>query len=132
MDLIRNMSIPIETILGRLIDRVSTDIPLFNNYVPQLNNYMTKTNDGYLFEYPVPGLSKDEVNVKVKGHNMYITGTRSNNKSILTKVYKYECILPEDAELSSLSAKVMNGVLYITLSKKRSEDSESTINIEIN
>ena len=113
---------PIEMFLGRLIDRVTTEIPLFNSYI-------TTTDDRYHYEYPIPGSTKNDVKIKVKGRYINIVCTRRNIDGDITKTYKYNCEIPDDGNVKDIVAKVSNGVLYVTIPKKFSDDESIDIDV---
>lgn len=118
--------------LGRMLDRVSTEIPMFNIYNTQ-STYMTITDDGYHYEYPIPGVAKTDVQLKLDGYDMMVIANKTTNENRKSSAsYKYSSTIPQDADLNSIFAKVENGMLYIDIKVKSEEDDTTVKTIEIN
>lgn len=122
----------LEYFLGRMLDRVATQIPLVNTSYSTTDECMTVTDNGYHLEYPIPGMTKQNVQVKLDGNELLITAKKENNTSkTLCSLYKYSNTLPNDADLKTIKARVENGVLYIDVDFKVVKNDEGIVNIDI-
>lgn len=123
---------------------------LFDNFFydtytegPRVNVY--EDQGEYGIEFMVPGITKDEVSVstsddntlditiKPEKHQERVKGRRwyKREYSFLGKQYSQQIYLPEDSEVSGINAKVKDGILTITIPKKKPKEPEShTISIE--
>lgn len=104
-------------------------------YTPGLNwaveDRFPKTNlyeDGDLFEIraEVPGLGKDDLNVKIQGNYLEISGTRKFSKPEKYTIHRTErdvasftrsFTLPADVDSEKVKATLENGILTLTLPK---------------
>lgn len=85
----------------------------------------------------VPGLTKDDVKVELNKDILTIYGQKkdSDKKNFLRQElrktsFARSWIIPETLDQSTVTAKVENGLLIVTL-KKKIEDKVKTINIEV-
>ena len=74
----------------------------------------------------VPGLSKDDINIKVQGNYLEISGNRSVETPDGYKVHRYETgsstfsrsfTLPDEVDAEKVEATLKDGILYLTLPK---------------
>lgn len=93
--------------------------------------------DGYEFKFQVPGVGKGEAELKIDGKTLALkTGTKYQNpagfKQIVAEFdrtdYAISVDLPEMADPKTLSAKLENGVLEVSV-KKRPETQARRIEI---
>jgi HSP20 family protein len=88
------------------------------------NHYSEKTDDGYKLEIAVPGLTKEDLKVKIiKGR----LNVKSEKENYWTSAFDKTFTLPEDADLKKVKASVENGILLVTIPV--SKDSENIIEI---
>ena len=84
----------------------------------------TKDEDGFTFEMAVPGLSKEDLAVKIVKGRLNI---KSETESKWTKEFDKTFILPEDSDAKKVKASVENGVLTVKIPLKK--DSENIIEV---
>jgi len=80
---------------------------VFGSYAPQGD--VTKTQDGWNVEIPVPGFNPDQIDVTVEDRVLTVNGKterRSFQRSIL---------LPDEIDTESIDAKVEHGMLTLGL-----------------
>jgi HSP20 family protein len=91
--------------------------------------------DRFELQLEVPGIEKENVNVKATKYSLEITGKHSEKGEEKGKKYVYSerlyrsfyrnVPLPEEIIPSRVSAKVENGILRLSLPKKNPTESES-------
>ncbi|NOX34743.1 MAG: Hsp20/alpha crystallin family protein [Deltaproteobacteria bacterium] len=122
MDLLRNR-----------MDRIFGDFDYFYDCGPGLavNGSLPRTNlyeDGDHFEVraEVPGITKDNLNVKIQGNYLEISGTRAADSPDGFKVHRTErgsntfsrsFTLPDDVDAEKAEAALKDGILYLMLPK---------------
>ena len=87
---------------------------------PGLEFYKPKENeDGYYFMLPIPGLSKDDVKVKLENNLLTISYSVDDDikSHFVYSNYQKSFTLPKNADLESVKAVVENGVLAVTIKK---------------
>jgi len=84
-----------------------------------------KTDDGYVLEIPVPGLTKKDLKVKIVKGKLNVINNEKSNKWVpsFEKVFT----LPDDSDIKNIKASVEDGILIIKIGIK--EDSENIINV---
>lgn len=66
----------------------------------------------YVFSLEIPGFKKDEIDLSVENDRLYL---KASNK---TKKWAERFVtLPEDVDVANISAKLEDGVLFVTLKK---------------
>ena len=104
----------------------TTNMPKTNATAPAINVLETETD--YTVEVAAPGLSKDdfEVNIKNDGDLTIKMEKKSDEKEqkahylrreFAYSKYEQTLILPDDVEKEHIAARVVNGVLTVTLPK---------------
>jgi len=95
------------------------------NYVsPVADIYATK--DGYHLVLDMPGVSKENFNLKIDNDELSITGKKSNGhkeyESLYNEIfysgYNRVFVLPNDVNTEKIDANYENGVLKLFLHKK--------------
>jgi HSP20 family molecular chaperone IbpA len=90
------------------------------------NSLFDETEDGYAFYIPFAGLSKDNVKINVADNRVKVT---AKGEAAGQKVeYDRSFSIPNKADVTTLEAKMENGLLSITISK-REKDKNRTINV---
>jgi len=91
------------------------------------NTHFDETEDGYNFHVPFAGLSKDNVKVKVADNRikLEVKGEVAGQKVEYDRSYS----VPNKADITTLEAKMENGLLSITISK-REKDKNRTIDVQ--
>ncbi|MFX1257104.1 MAG: Hsp20/alpha crystallin family protein [Promethearchaeota archaeon] len=107
----------------------------------QIPYNLEETEEGYLIIVPLPGRSKEDINVSLIGNSLNIKAAkpkevkeekRTENKSkgrldsFLRNSFTFidvdmDIVLPADADLDSIKSAIVNGVLKIKLGKKPSK-----------
>ena len=96
----------------------------FDQTTPRINLY--ETGDNFEIRAEVPGLEKDDLNVKIQGNYLEITGERGSDTPEGYKIHKTErgvgpfsrsLTLPADVDATKVEATLKNGVIYLTLPK---------------
>lgn len=91
------------------------------------NTHFNETEEGYSFYLALAGLNKDDVKVNVVDD--YI-GVHAKGTSAEREVeYKKSFSIPTKADKETLEAKMENGMLSITISK-REKDKNKTVEIK--
>ena len=104
----------------------TTNMPKTNATAPAINVLETETD--YTVEVAAPGLSKDdfEVNINNDGDLTIKMEKKSDEKEqkahylrreFAYSKYEQTLILPDDVEKEHIAARVVNGVLTVTLTK---------------
>jgi HSP20 family protein len=91
---------------------------------PRTNFY--ENGDSFEIRVEVPGLGKDDINVKIQGNYLEISGVRVSDGPEGYKIHKTErgtgsflrsFTLPADVDASRVGATLKDGVLYLSLPK---------------
>ncbi|CCK79844.1 MULTISPECIES: Hsp20/alpha crystallin family protein [Desulfobacula] len=91
---------------------------------PRTNLY--ENGDNFEIRAEVPGLEKEDLNVKIQGNYLEISGTRGSDAPEGYKTHKTErgvgsfsrsFTLPSDVDSTKVEATLKNGVLYLILPK---------------
>lgn len=99
---------------------------------------MYQTPDSYVMFLDMPGVTRENLKIKVVDDTLIIQGNFEIHVSkddeilfneLMRGEYKREFILPGDVDKNKIEAKLVNGVLILTLGKK--EESRE-IEIKIN
>eukprot|EP00475_Leptophrys_vorax_P019540 TRINITY_DN2675_c0_g2_i2.p1 TRINITY_DN2675_c0_g2~~TRINITY_DN2675_c0_g2_i2.p1 ORF type:complete len:264 (-),score=24.78 TRINITY_DN2675_c0_g2_i2:217-1008(-) len=97
-----------------------------------------ESKDGYHLRIDMPGLSKDEVSVKLQDGSLTIKGEHKSEEkrdegeeggiwdSRIAKSYQTTLALPDNILEQDIRAEMKNGVLTVTLRKKEAEQPTST------
>eukprot|EP00899_Mesostigma_viride_P022966 jgi/Mesvir1/3854/Mv19818-RA.1 len=98
--------------------------------------------DSYVFHADLPGMRKEDVKVQLKeGRMLSISGER--NREEVEENEKYHLVerssgrfermfkLPQNADISKIGAKCVDGVLTITVPKRPQEERPKTTDIAI-
>lgn len=91
---------------------------------PRTNLY--ENQDHFEIRTEVPGLSKEDLSVKIQGNYLEISGTRGSDAPEGFRCHKTErgtgsfsrsFTLPADVDAAKVEASLKDGVLYLTLPK---------------
>jgi HSP20 family protein len=133
--------------MGRKLDELNEefDYPLWPSMLtspPQFPAIDVKEEDNqYLVIADLPGLSKEEVNVMVGDGILDISAkrqqeTEEEKEGYVRKERGYysfhrRLALPEDADEEGVDAKLEDGVLKLSIAKKKKEEKESKKKVEV-
>jgi len=107
-------------------DNLGGDEEWAKSWSPDNNSLFDETEDGYAFYIPFAGLSKDNVKINVADNRVKVT---AKGEAAGQKVeYDRSFSIPNKADVTTLEAKMENGLLDITISKKE-KDKNRTINV---
>jgi len=123
------------TIIPYTVKRVLPGAGLGVWVVPMLRTDIRETDDAYLLETEMPGVKKDDIELICEGDVLTIAVKASEPENadgyvMRERIYgemKRGFIL-KNIDGSTISAKLENGVLFVTLPKKKRESGR--INIE--
>lgn len=87
-----------------------------------LDSYKFRTtvdeqDDAYTVTAQVPGLSKDDISIKIEDGTILIEGSRQVTKDMESSIHK-EFSIGRDIDELKASAEVKDGILTLTLPKK--------------
>lgn len=91
---------------------------------PRTNLY--EKGDHFEIQAEVPGLEKEDLNVRIQGNYLEISGTRKSDSPDGYKVHRTErgtgsfsrsFTLPADVDAAKAQAALKDGILYLTLPK---------------
>ncbi len=127
---------------------------LFNRYLKELDVVtakgkanmekarvnIKKVRNGYEYAIEVPGVDKEDITVNIIGNIMEVKATKQKSKKNEKKNYLYQEFsteeyyrampLPEDADPKKVKAKYENGVLKITIGRKKRKEISKKVKIE--
>jgi HSP20 family protein len=96
------------------------------NFTPSCE--VEETSKEYLFNFEVPGMKEDELNVEIKNQMLIVSGERKKAEERSEKTFHYSersygrfersFTLPEDVDLSKIEAKHDRGILTVVATKK--------------
>ncbi len=100
-----------------------------NDFYPRID--ISENDKEYYIEFDLPGLKKEEIQVKIEGRALIIYGKKENiheeqgrNFYIRERAYgefSRSINLPENADIEKIEALFNNGVLQLRLNKQQSE-----------
>lgn len=96
------------------------------NFAPRAD--VIENDREYLFQFDLPGVSKEDVKISLNGSELSVTGARKSELKTETKKWhreervfgKFERIfvLPETADTEAVNAEFKDGVLTVSVAKK--------------
>lgn len=95
----------------------------FNNYFQQNSpSSVWEDETTYNIEVEVPGFSQEDLDIKLEGNLLAITGTRSQSDSRRTSrsSVSYSYTVPRYVRLEEMNANLTNGLLSISAPKDES------------
>ena len=99
------------------------------------------TDDQYLINIEIPGVAKEDVDIRVDGNTLTISGEKKQEKK--EEKEHYHCIerrygsfertltLPQDANVDNIDAKFKDGVLTVSIKRKAVSAPKETRKIEV-
>ncbi len=127
----------IQDLVGEIVEGVRAFTPKAVVKFPRYD--LVETEDHYLLQFDLPGLSRDELEINTQGDEVVISGDRKR-PALATgeQVRKTERLfghfrravrLPSDVDISGVSARLADGILTMTL-PKRGDTSGRKVNID--
>jgi HSP20 family protein len=87
---------------------------------------VSETDDAYVVAAELPGVTKDQISVRLQDRELVITGEvtdrprgRRHRSSRRTGRFEYRAILPGDVKPDGVSAQLADGVLTVTVPKSQ-------------
>lgn len=118
------------SVLIREIDGVLSAMnSIYSNL--ETESYMhnvSSTEDSYVLQVPLVGISKEDLSVEVKDNVLYVSA-KTKIKSLFSRDYKKTFQLHKDANLDTISAKLENGLLTVTVDKIKPVKKTVSVNI---
>ncbi len=123
--------IPQKTLLDdvwSLLDDVNIERPGANgaNFLPVAVD-VKETKDNFVFAFDIPGISKDDISIDIKGNQLTVSGERNHEEKLEDEqVYRIERSygkfsrsfeLPDGVDFDQVQAGYENGVLKIAVPK---------------
>lgn len=120
-------------LLRRRLDRLYSDVDRSADYYPRLpfagntlRTNLLENGDMLEIRAEVPGVSKDDLTIKVQGNYLEISGNRSadapegynvHRRERRTTTFSRSFTLPADIDTDKVDATLKNGILYLYLPK---------------
>lgn len=103
-------------VLRRPIELFLSD---FNNYFQQTSpSSVCEDDNTYYIEVEVPGLSRQDLDIKLEGQLLTVSGTRAQKGFQRSfKSFSYSYTIPRYVKLDELTADLSDGLLSITAPK---------------
>lgn len=107
-----------------LIDNLDS---LFASSIAQTYSFTSEqTEDEIIVTGTVPGYSKSDISLEIKGKDLVIEGTAKENQKDFRKVYK----LSEKLDVENITASCSNGILTVIIPRIISEVFHKTIKVK--
>lgn len=120
-------------VINELLNTSVGDVLTHKNvdYTTPLVNVVEHKSE-YILQMMVPSLSKSDVNISIDKNVLSISADKKDETEAKFKirefkygVFKRSFKLPETVDASNISAKLEDGVLFLTLNKKAKKDLEA-------
>ena len=107
-------------------DRSSLSSPAFTLRSNSPRTNLLESGDSFEVQAEVPGISKDDLNIKIQGNYLEISGKRAMDTPEGYKVHRNErgsstfsrsFTLPNDVDAEKAEASLKDGILYLKLPK---------------
>ena len=108
---------------------------------PAIN--IMETEDDYRVEVAAPGMTKNDINIRIDEDNQLIVSMEKKEEQkddkrgrYLRREFSYShfqqtMILPDNVETGKIEAKVEHGVLTVVIPKKKMEEKKASKQIEV-
>ena len=136
-------SISIGEIKRMIVDLLSLtkELPYFSDsFFEKLYNGLDETMGGidkslnkdetaYIYTLSLPGISKEDISIKVyeeKNYDLLTIKILKDSQYVYKKIFNV--ILPEDSDISNITSSLKNGILTIMVPRKEKEYKNIVIN----
>jgi HSP20 family protein len=108
----------------------------FNPLLFNLSRYYDDENfknydSHYEYQLVIPGVDKSDINIFIEKNNINIEHKPSDNKNnFVMEGFIRSLIIPENANITKINAKLENGILSILIPKINQEAEKRSIKIE--
>ncbi len=127
----------VNTIINTIGEQTASEQEVVD-FRPKVNT--RETEDNYHIEVELPGVKKEDVDIKVDGNVLTISGERNVREEVKDEDYhKVESryglfsrsfTLPERVDTSNIEAEFINGILEIAIPKLKIDTSSKKIEIK--
>ncbi len=127
----------VNTIINTIGEQTASEQEVVD-FRPKVNT--RETDDNYHIEVELPGVKKENVDIKVDGNVLTISGERNVREEVKDEDYhKVESryglfsrsfTLPERVDTSNIEAEFINGILEISIPKLKIDTSSKKIEIK--
>ena len=127
----------VNTIINTIGEQAASEQEVVD-FRPKVNT--RETEDNYHIEVELPGVKKEDVDIKVDGNVLTISGERNVREEVKDEDYhKVESryglfsrsfTLPERVDTSNIEAEFINGILEIAIPKLKIDTSSKKIEIK--
>lgn len=111
--------------MARLLDTMALPDGTWPGGAMDLLADLEETDDAFIAEVELPGVSRDDVDVEIEGRRLVVTADRKERErtGVLRRrtrhvgSMRHEVLLPADVEEDQITASLADGVLTVTLPK---------------
>jgi HSP20 family protein len=110
---------------SRMLDNFFDDTPVWNARVPSVD--VRESEDGYLMEAELPGLTEEDVELKIEDNILTLSSRKAESKEEDKNGYLIRerrsaefCrtfVLPKDVDRENIKAEFKNGLLAVSIPK---------------
>ena len=127
MNTLNNYITPFESLLGNWLNDELIGLPLGDHSIRNLPDVNLIENDNsFTIELAAPGFNKKDFSIELDNYNLSISLDKSLNDNIKynKKEFDYSSFtrsfkLPKYADLNKINAAYQNGILKISIAKKK-------------
>lgn len=118
------------------------DWPDMTSLILKPNIDIKDTDENYIVNVEIPGVTRDDVDIRIDGNLMAISGEKKQEKK--EEKENYQCIerqygsfermltLPQDADADNIEAKFKDGILTVKIRRKAHPVSKESRKVEVN
>jgi HSP20 family protein len=120
-------------IMNNLFDSLLNEIiEDSKSFVTHYDDIKFSSNDDvYNITIAIPGLTKDDIKIKVKDNKLFVSYVSNSKNKIqkFVKDFQKSYYLPKDVDYNNIKAMVENGVCSIEIPKDKEKTNERLIEI---
>ncbi len=118
----------LSTLMSRFLEGFGDAPPVLDGaFIPAAD--IEETDDAFIIEAELPGISKKDVDVSLSGRRLTISGERKEKErvGVLRRrvrsmgTFRYEVVLPADVDEDSVDARLHDGVLTVRVAKRAAD-----------
>jgi HSP20 family molecular chaperone IbpA len=107
--------------ISEITNKLLSDI--YNSNDNDFNVFTTNNKENFIVEMNALGYEKDKIDISVdKNRNLIVQCKKESSKSKLSSDINYKVRLSESLDTESIEAFLENGVLKLTINKKKDFD----------
>lgn len=107
--------------ISEITNKLLSDI--YNSNDKDFNVFTTNNKENFIVEMNALGYEKDKIDISVdKNRNLIVQCKKESSKSKLSSDINYKVRLSESLDTESIEAFLENGVLKLTINKKKDFD----------